>query len=196
MKTRHLMRTAVTAIVLVCFLTVTSACYGPFNLTRNIYHWNSEVKGSGEVSEKWMKEIVFFGMIIIPVYMLSALADAFIFNSMQFWTGNNPIKLTRGPDGLIQEVQLGDQTISVFWAKDRRSAELTYQQQGQTVKTALIVEDGNGYRLIEAGGESLYVTEQASDGGVNIVNGDCRLVDHISFERLRQASNELTRASS
>ena len=196
MKTTHLMRTALTAIVLVCFLTVTSACYGPFNLTRNIYHWNSEVRGSGEVSEKWMKEIVFFGMIIIPVYMLSALADAFIFNSMQFWTGNNPIKLTRGPDGLIQEVQLGDQNINVFWAKDRRSAELTYQQQGQTVKTALIVEDGNGYRLIEAGGESLYVTEQASDGGVNIVDGDCRLVDHISFERLRQASNELTRASS
>ncbi len=196
MKTTHLMRIAVTGFVLVCFLTVTSACYGPFNLTRNIYHWNSEVRGSGEVSEKWMKEIVFFGMIIIPVYMLSALADAFIFNSMQFWTGNNPIKLTRGPDGLIQEVQLGDQTINVFWAKDRRSAELTYQQQGQTVKTALIVEDGNGYRLIEAGGESLYVTEQASDGGVNIVDGDCRLVDHISFERLRQASNELTRASS
>ncbi len=196
MKTTHLMRIAVTGFVLVCFLTVTSACYGPFNLTRNIYHWNSEVRGSGEVSEKWMKEIVFFGMIIIPVYMLSALADAFIFNSMQFWTGNNPIKLTRGPDGLIQEVQLGDQNINVFWAKDRRSAELTYQQQGQTVKTALIVEDGNGYRLIEAGGESLYVTEQASDGGVNIVDGDCRLVDHISFERLRQASNELTRASS
>lgn len=196
MKTTHLMRATLTGFVLVCFLTVTSACYGPFNLTRNIYHWNSEVKGSGEVSEKWMKEIVFFGMIIIPVYMLSALADAFIFNSMQFWTGNNPIKLTRGPDGHIQEVQLGDQTISVFWAKDRRSAELTYRRQGQTIKTARILEDGNSYRLMEGNGQLRYLTEQASDGGVNIVDGECNLVDHIPFERLRQASTELARTSS
>ena len=128
--------------------------------------------------------------------MLSALADAFIFNSMQFWTGNNPIKLTRGPDGHIQEVQLGDQTISVFWAKDRRSAELTYRRQGQTIKTARISEDGNSYRLMEGNGQLRYLTEQASDGGVNIVDGECNLVDHIPFERLRQASTELARTSS
>jgi len=196
MNTKHLMRITLTGFVLVCFLTVTSACYGPFNMTRNVYHWNSNIKGSGEVSEKWMKEIVFFGMIIIPVYMLSALADAFIFNSMQFWTGDNPVKVTQGPDGHIHEVQLRDLTIHVAWTEDHRSAALTYWQQGQNIKTAHIVEDGNGYRLIEAGGESLYVTEQASDGGVNIVDGDCRLVDHISFERLQQASRGLARVSS
>jgi hypothetical protein len=196
MMTRHLMRTTLTGFVLVCFLTVTSACYGPFNMTKNVYHWNSSIKGSGEVSEKWMKEIVFFGMIIIPVYMLSALADAFIFNSMQFWTGDNPIKVTQGPDGHIQAVQLRDLTIQVAWTEDHRSAALTYQQQGQTIKTALIVEDGHGYRLVEGSGQSRYLTEQASDGGVNIVDGDCQLVDHVSFEHLRQASNELARASS
>jgi len=81
---RHLMRTVLTGFVIVSFLTVTSACYGPFNLTRNVYHWNSNIKGSGEVNEKWTKEIVFFGMIVIPVYMFSALLDAFIFNSIQF----------------------------------------------------------------------------------------------------------------
>ena len=196
MKTWHLIRTALTGFVLVCFLTATSACYGPFNLTRNVYHWNSGIKGSGEVNGKWMKEIVFFGMIIIPVYMLSALADAFIFNSMEFWTGQNPIKVTQGPDGYIQEVRLGDQTISVLWAEDHRSAALTYRQQGHIVKTAHILEDDNGYRLIEGGGRSLYLTEQAVDGGANIVDGDCRLIDHVSFERLQQASTELARASS
>jgi uncharacterized protein DUF3332 len=196
MNTRHLMRTTLTVFVLVCFLTVTSACYGPFNMTRNVYHWNSSIKGSGEVNEKWMKEIVFFGMIIIPVYMFSALLDAFIFNSIQFWTGDNPIKVTQGPDGHIQTVQLRDLTIHVVWTEDHHSAALTYRQQGQTIKTARIIEDGNGYRLAEGSGQSHYLTEQAVDGGVNIVDGDCRLVDHISFERLRQASNELARTSS
>lgn len=196
MNIRHLIRTTLTGFVLVCFLTVTSACYGPFNMTRNVYHWNSNIKGSGEVNEKWMKEIVFFGMIVIPVYMFSALLDAFIFNSIQFWTGDNPIKVTQGPDGHIQAVQLRDLTIHVAWTEDHRSAGLTYQRMGQTIKTARIVEDGNGYRLAEGSGQSHYLTEQAVDGGVNIVDGDCRLVDHISFERLRQASNELARVSS
>lgn len=196
MRGRTIIRKIVALAVIASFMSMTTACYGPFNLTRNVYHWNSEIKGSGEVSEKWMKELVFFGMIIIPVYMFSALLDAFIFNSMQFWTGNNPIKVSRGPDGHIQEVQLRDQTIHVAWSDDHRSAALTYRQQGGIIKTALIVEDGTGYRLLNGGGQPLYLTEQAVDEGLNIVDGNCRLVDHVSFDRLKQASNELARALS
>ena len=113
MKGSTILRKTVAIAVLASFMSVTSAGYGPFNLTRNVYHWNNEIKGSGEVNEKWMKEIVFFGMIIIPVYMFSALLDAFIFNAIQFWTGDNPIKLTQGPDGHLQAVQLRDLTIDV-----------------------------------------------------------------------------------
>lgn len=195
MKSRPFARRITISLVLVSLLTAITACYGPFNMTRNVYHWNSNIKGSGEVNDKWMKEFVFFGMIVIPVYMFSALLDAFVFNAIQFWSGDNPIKLTQGPDGHIQEVQLGDQTIRVTWSEDRRSADLTYRQQGRTVRTALIVEDGNGYRLLE-GGQTLIRTEPAIDGGVNFVDGDCRLVDHISFQRLWQGSNELVRPSS
>jgi Domain of unknown function (DUF3332) len=195
MKRRSLARGVMISFVLISFFASITACYGPFNMTRNVYHWNSGIKGSGEVNEKWMKEIVFFGMIIIPVYMFSALLDAFVFNAIQFWSGDNPIKLTQGPDGHIQEVQLRDQTIHVTWSEDHRSAALTYRQQGRAMRTALIVEDGHGYRLLE-GGQILFLTEQAIDGGVNFVDGDCRLVDHVSFERLWQASNDLARPSS
>ena len=195
MRGSMILRKTVTIAVIASFMSVTTACYGPFNLTRNVYHFNSGVKGSGEINEKWMKEIVFFGMIIIPVYMFSALLDAFIFNAIQFWTGDNPVKLTQGPDGYLQAVQLRDLTIDVGWSADHRSAALTYRQQGQTIKTARIVEEGTGYRLVDAGGQALYLTEEAVDGGLNIVDGECRLVDHVSFERLQQASNALVRTS-
>jgi len=195
MRGSTIIRKAVAIAVMSSFMGMTTACYGPFNLTRNVYHFNSGVKGSGEINEKWMKEIVFFGMIIIPVYMFSALLDAFIFNAIQFWTGDNPVKLTQGPDGYLQAVQLRDLTIDVGWSADHRSAALTYRQQGQTLKTARIVEEGTGYRLVDAGGQALYLTEEAVDGGLNIVDGECRLVDHVSFERLQQASNALVRTS-
>lgn len=195
MKSRSLARRITISLVLVSLVTAITACYGPFNMTRNVYHWNSNIKGSGQVNDKWMKEFVFFGMIVIPVYMFSALLDAFVFNAIQFWSGDNPIKLTQGPDGHIQEVQLRDQIIRVTWSEDRRSADLTYWQQGRTIRTALIVEEGDGYRLLE-GGRTLFLTELAIDGGVNFVDGDCQLVDHVSFERLLQGSNELVRPSS
>jgi hypothetical protein len=190
------MRTVLTGLVLLCFLTVTSACYGPFNLTRNVYHWNSGIKGSGEVNEKWMKEIVFFGMIVIPVYMFSALLDAFIFNSIQFWTGDNPVKVTQDPDGHIREVHVGGTTILVSWAEDFKSADLVYRQHDHVIKSAKMVESAQGVRLIAGEGETLYIAERNIDGGISIVDGDCRLIDRVSLERLRQASNELARVSS
>ena len=195
MSVRQPFRTIVSGLVAISVMTASSGCYGPFNLTRNVYHWNSGIKGSGEVNEKWMKEIVFFGMIVIPVYMFSALLDAFVFNAIQFWSGDNPVKLTQGPDGHIQEVQFRDQTIRVTWSDDHRSAALTYRREGQAVSTALIVEDGNEYRLMK-GERILLVTEQALDGGVNFLDGECRLIDHVSFDLLWRASNNLARPSS
>src|SRR5689334_1269004 len=159
MSVRSAFRTIVSGLVATGVMTAAVGCYGPFNLTRNVYHWNSGIKGSGEVNEKWMKEIVFFGMIVIPVYMFSALLDAFVFNSIQFWSGDNPIKLTRDADGYIHEVQLGDTTISAVWSEDHRLAALTYRQQGQITKTATIVEQGGSFRMVEDGDSSIYVSE-------------------------------------
>ena len=59
-----------------------------------------------------MKEFVFFGMIIVPVYMFSALLDAFIFNSIQFWSGDNPIKASGlDHDGQTKVARLDASTV-------------------------------------------------------------------------------------
>ena len=195
MNAERVWRVIISSLVVVSLMTAGSGCYGPFNLTRNVYNWNSGIKGSGEVNDKWMKEIVFFGMIVVPVYMFSALLDAFIFNAIQFWSGDNPVKLTQGPDGHIQEVQVSDQIIHVTWSEDHRSAALTYRRGKQTIRTARIVEDGHGYRLLE-GERTLLVAEEGLDGGVTFMDGGHRLIDHVSFDLLWQASNNLARPSS
>jgi hypothetical protein len=191
MRGKTLVQKAVAVAVMASFMSVTSACFGPFNLTRNVYHFNSGIKGSGEVNEKWMKEIVFFGMIVIPVYMFAALLDAFIFNSIQFWTGDNPIKVTESPDGHIREVQIGEVTITVSWAEDRRSADLTYWQQGRFITTAKIMEDDQGFRLLDRENRLRYTTERSHDGGVNFVDHDCRLVDRLSLHQLQAGAKKL-----
>lgn len=116
------------ATVLLGFMTMSTACYGPFNLTKNVYHWNSNVRGSGQVNNKWMKEIVSFGMLIIPAYMFSALLDTFIFNSMHFWKGGSPIKASdMGSDG-TKVTTLGDTTIR--WIPLEDGATVLYERTG------------------------------------------------------------------
>src|SRR6478752_10367312 len=183
MEGKTLINKIVAAIVVGSFLTVTTACYGPFNLTKNVYQWNSNIKGSSEVNEKWMKEFVFFGMIIIPVYMFSALLDAFIFNSIQFWSGSNPVKVTQGPDGFPQEVKSGESTIQFSWSSERRSATLAYRRNGDLIKTVRVMAHGDVYRVVDEDIGAAYVLERHLHE-VTIIDGDCRLVQHVPMERL------------
>lgn len=65
-------------------------CYGPFNLTRRLYHWNGDVGG------KWEQEFMFLLLVWAPVYAFTGLADSILFNSLEFWTGNNPVAPPHG----------------------------------------------------------------------------------------------------
>jgi hypothetical protein len=77
---------------LLAILTVSASmnCYGGFVATRKIYHWN------GSLGNKWVKTIVMWLMIIIPVYPVAALADFVILNALEFWTGSNPLAMKEG----------------------------------------------------------------------------------------------------
>lgn len=176
------MRGTTASAVLAGFMLSSTGCYGPFNLTRNVYHWNSGVKGSGEVNDKWMKEFVFFGMIVIPVYMFSTLLDAFIFNSIQFWSGENPVKVSQDEDGHIREVQLGKLTASVKWAEDGKSAHVTYAREGQLVKQVTIECDGGQMRLRDQKGMTVIMSVTADDGSLGFLDHKGRMVDRVSTE--------------
>ncbi len=189
MKGKMLINRIVAAIVVGSFLTVTTACFGPFNLTRNVYHWNSGIKGSGEVSDKWMKEFVFFGMIIIPVYMFATLLDAFVFNSIQFWTGDNPVKGTdAGGDGATRVVRLGGVTVKV--AESDQGATVTYERNGIVERRATIETSATGYRLIDETGVLLAEAEKRQDGSVTLLDRDCQVVGRWSPDQLMALAGE------
>ena len=183
MRIGHWSRGMVSVVVVISLMTAGSGCFGPFNLTKNVYNWNSGIKGSGEVNEKWMKEIVFFGMIVIPVYMFSALLDAFVFNAIQFWSGTNPVKVTQGPDGWPQEVRAGETTVHFSWSADSRRATLDYRHNGELMKTVTVEAEGNVYRVIDEHTGASYVLESQRDG-IHIVDHHCRLIDRVPSARV------------
>ena len=189
MKRKTLRKKIIAAIVVGSFLTVTTACYGPFNLTRNVYHWNGNIKGSSEVNEKWMKEFVFFGMIIIPVYMFSALLDAFIFNSIQFWSGSNPVKTTDdGGDGATRIVKLGGVTVTMV--ESDRGTTVTYERKGIVERRATIETNATGYRLVDETGILLAEAEKGQDGSVTLLDRDCQVIRQWTSDQLLALAGE------
>lgn len=74
-----------------------SSCIGSFTLTNKLLKWNKQI------GNKFVNELVFFAFWIIPVYEVSALADILVINSIEFWSGSNPVasgtKVIEGEDG-------------------------------------------------------------------------------------------------
>lgn len=74
-----------------------SSCIGSFALTNKLLDWNKRI------GDKFVNELVFFAFWIIPVYEVSALADILVINSIEFWSGSNPVacgtKVIDGEDG-------------------------------------------------------------------------------------------------
>lgn len=75
----------------------TPSCIGSFSLTNRLLGWN---KGVGN---KFLNELVFFAFWVLPVYEVTCLADVLVLNSIEFWSGSNPIakgeRIIDGKDG-------------------------------------------------------------------------------------------------
>ena len=184
----RLRQRTIAMVVLLSVMTMSTACYGPFNLTKNVYRWNSNVKGNGQVNDKWMKEIVFFGMLIVPAYMFSALLDTFIFNSMHFWTGESPIKESDlGSDG-TKVATVGETTTR--WTPLEDGAMVSFERHGIVERRATIVASATGYRLVDEQGNLLSEAEYAADGSVRLLNGECQVVKELSREQLRTIAED------
>lgn len=78
-----------------------AGCFGSFSAVRKLWAWNDDV------GDKWVNWLVFVGLSFIPVYPLFGLADLLVLNSLEFWTGKNPVLATGGGRSL-HRVALAD----------------------------------------------------------------------------------------
>ncbi len=71
---------------------LSTGCYGSFALTKKLHAWNGSVCGTEGWGSKWGNEVVFLITgVILPVYGICVFIDGLIINSIEFWTGNNPM---------------------------------------------------------------------------------------------------------
>lgn len=89
MRVSPLVRTVVLATAAAGLLG-SSACIGSFHLTRKVYAFNKSVS-----PDKWVQELVFLAFAVVPVYSIASGLDVLVINSIEFWTGENPVMLSK-----------------------------------------------------------------------------------------------------
>ncbi len=128
------MKRTIAALVLMAFLPVsTTGCFGGFQLTRKVYQFNRDVS-----PDKWVRELVFLALAIFPVYGAATFLDAVIFNSVEFWTGSNPVLAKNGAsrkittaDGTAVLTRVSADVLDVRIAgNDGRSSHFVMQREG------------------------------------------------------------------
>lgn len=82
---RKITMTVATVLLLASTLSLNS-CIGSFSLTNSVLKWNKQV------GPKFINELVFFAFWILPIYEVTSLADLLVLNSIEFWSGNNPME--------------------------------------------------------------------------------------------------------
>lgn len=147
-------RTRVLAAALAVGLLTTS-CFGPFNATRRVYHWNDTV-----TSDKWAEEGLFLLITIIPVYGLAFVGDVLLFNSIEFWGGQNPVD---PPLAQLVDDEGNVRHVTQVW-HDGRPALGIALPDGDTL---IIAQDADGHAVVlDDQGEVVARTVRGPDDAI------------------------------
>lgn len=110
------------------------SCIGSFALTGKLLNWNKQI------GNKFVNELVFFAFWILPVYEVTALADILVINSIEFWSGDNPMacgkKIIDGHDGRYI-VECDGKGYTITSENDGSVVRLDFDTDSQTWSVAL-----------------------------------------------------------
>ena len=122
-----------------------SSCIGSFGLTNKLLDWNRGV------DSKFVNELVFIAFNIVPVYPIAVLADVLVINSIEFWTGDNPV----ADVGSVKTIETNDGTYAIATKADGYSI----QKQGEETTVELVYNKEDNSWNAEADGESYKLLE-------------------------------------
>jgi hypothetical protein len=103
--------------MLAIILTVgVAGCFGNFAATRKVYEFNETF------GDKWMNQIMFWVLNIVPVYNVATFADVVLFNTIEFWTGSNPIAMAPGEE-VIKYAQENGKNLKITMRQNQIQVE-------------------------------------------------------------------------
>lgn len=151
-------RKSLALVCVLCSSILLSSCIGSFALFNKMKNWNQGI------GNKFVNELVFVALNIVPVYGVVYLADILVINSIEFWSGDNPVASTgevkkvkgENADYLVETLENG---YSITTENGENAMELLYNKEANMWS---VVSDGVSSDLIkinEDGTAQLYLPD-------------------------------------
>ncbi len=143
-----------------------TGCFGQFKLTQKIWNFNKNISGN-----KFVQWLMFLVLTIIPVYELGVFIDSIVVNSIEFWTGSNPVASADGSDNNTRIVKLSptdtlrlsrDVETGVMRIELEREGHETMVRYFEPLEDGMVVRDDAGTMLIQA--------QETADGAVAVTD--------------------------
>jgi len=137
-----------------------TGCYGSFNLTKKVYNWN------GTMGDKWINTVVFI-VLAWNVYGLVLLADGVVLNTIEFWTGNNPVAMANGVSE-TQYVTDAGKTYKITASKNQ--FEVTQVEGPNTGESAVLAfNPESSVWSVTSGSTSIDIAKFVTNGSETVV---------------------------
>jgi hypothetical protein len=170
MKTKFLRWISV--ITLAVLIASIGGCYGSFNLVKKVHKFN------GTLGNKFVNELGFLVMNIVPVYGVAAFVDAVVLNTIEFWTGRNPSSSSN------ETVVPLDEKTSLTLRKSDGTVVLTSMTEGGTLQY-VFEKRNDGTVVKDVNGKLLARCAMTSEGGMRIYDGNGTFVAECSAAQVQ-----------
>lgn len=138
-----------TAACLIAGAVLTTSCVGSFAMFNKLASWNKRATDS-----KFLNELIF--IVISPAYGIAGMIDALVLNTIEFWTGDNPMtnqigktKKIKGDDGLLYAVKILENGYEV----QRPNGEVFYLTYNKEENNWYMNAEGKETKLIHFNGD-------------------------------------------
>lgn len=174
------MRNKFLALVVLSLFTV--GCTGSFNLTRKVYNFHRSQE------DKWADELVFLGTVLLPIYGISTFADAIVFNSIEFWTGDNPVEVSKAGSA-NKFVKEGDAEATISYNASTDAITIASSTKEGENPILTLTRNGSDVSVTDSNGQ-IYTTAATEDGGVAVYNQYDQLVKNFSADEVTAIKNQ------
>jgi len=153
MRKKHLI---IATVVALSASMMMQSCIGSFALFNKVKTWNEHV------GDKFVNEIVFVAMWILPVYELCFAADLLVLNSIEFWSGTNP--------ALAQTKVIDGKDAQYLVARNEAGYTITNMTTKQVTRFNFNAED-NSWSL-ENNGQEVKLFTFVDDTHIDVITRD------------------------
>lgn len=141
---------------LAIFLMVSMfGCYGNFVLTQKLYKWN------GTLGNKYINNFAFWILSWAQVYSAAVTIDYVLLNTVEFWTGSNPLAMKNGEEK-VQYTEVDGSKFKLRVTNDSISIE---EIAGANVGKKVDVK-------YDAATQSWYLAQDSGAVKIATMNGD------------------------